>query len=256
MINNKKILAVVTARAGSVGIKGKNHKLLLGKPLFIWSVLAALNSKYIDLVVVSSNCSEVKKHFFELIGKDYQRVTTEKDYIADKLEWIQRPCYISGPKSKNEKALIHAYKYLKKEKELDFDVIVNLQPTSPCRLFSLLNKSIEEYNNRGYDSLLTATKDTPFIWQKQNKKWAYTVDKNGCCNRKMRQDFKENEFIWHDCGSVYLVDTKVLLETKCRIGKNPCIFETTGLNSLQIDTEDDFLLIEQMAKVKKLVSLI
>jgi len=256
MINNKKILCVITARAGSRGIPMKNVKFLLGKPLFIWSVLAALNSKYIDLVAVSSNCDEVKRHFFEFIGKDYQRVTKENNYISDKLKWIQRPNCISGPKSKNEKALIHAYQYLKKEKNLDFDVIINLQPTSPNRNFSLLDRSIEEYNNGGYDSLLTATDITPFIWQKIDKKWAYTVDKNGCCKRKMRQQFKDSEILWHDCGSIYITETKVLLKTKCRIGKNLCVFPVDKLNSLQIDTEDDFLLIEQMVKIKKLTSLV
>jgi len=40
MINGKKILVVVTARAGSKGIPKKNYRDLLGKPLFMWSILA------------------------------------------------------------------------------------------------------------------------------------------------------------------------------------------------------------------------
>ena len=58
MIGNKKILCVVTARAGSKGLPGKNYKELMGKPLFVWSMLAGINSKYVDNTILSSNCDE------------------------------------------------------------------------------------------------------------------------------------------------------------------------------------------------------
>ena len=252
MIGNKKVLAVVTARAGSKGIPGKNVRELLGKPLFMWSVFASLNSKYVDMTVVSTNCSEVSKDTQELIDEfEYLDMA-----ICDRMQLIQRPDEISGDLSKNEEALIHALNSV----EGEYDIVVNLQPTSPCRLNNLLDKCLEEYYNGNYDSLLTANKDTPFIWQKIEGKWVYTVDKNDCCNRKMRQEFKEDdknsEFIWHDCGSVFIIDSKVLLETECRIGKNPCVFEVGHMNSLQIDEEFDFELIEKMAEVKGLRSLI
>jgi len=152
--------------------------------------------------------------------------------------------------------VIHSIEQIKFFKGLEFSVVVNLQPTSPCRLDGLLDKCIEEYYNGDYDSLLTAGKSTPFFWQKINGEWQYIVDKNNCCDRKMRQEFEESEFVFKDNGNIYLTDTKVMLKTECRIGKKPCIFETTGINSLQIDTEDDFLLIEKMAEVKGLGSLI
>ena len=72
----------------------------------------------------------------------------------------------------------------------------------------------------------------------------------------MRQQFLDSEFILHDNGNIYITDTKILLDRKCRIGYNPCIFETEGINNIQIDEEDDFLLIRNMAKIKKLESLI
>ena len=61
MIGDKKILAVITARKGSKGIPGKNFRELLGKPLFMWSMLVAIESKYVDTVVLSSNCEECEK---------------------------------------------------------------------------------------------------------------------------------------------------------------------------------------------------
>jgi CMP-N-acetylneuraminic acid synthetase len=248
MIRSKKVLAVVLARAGSKGIPGKNYRDLLGKPLFWWSVEAGIQSKYIDTVVISSNCESCEKEYVSWITDE----SMTKKHVEN-IIWIDRPDEISGDISKNEDALIHALDSFKSEK---FDIVVNLQVTSPCRLDGLVDRCIEAYDEGGYDSLLTGTKDTPFLWKKENGKWIYPVDKNDCCNRKMRQEFNEDEFTYHDNGNLYIVDKEVLLDTECRIGDNPCVFETEGINSLQIDEEFDFELIEQMAKVKGLTALI
>ena len=157
---------------------------------------------------------------------------------------------------KNEEALIHAHKYCENNFNFISDIMLNLQPTSPLRLDFLIDKCIEKYDNGGYDSLLTARKETPFIWQEIDGKWKYTVDKHNCCDRKMRQEFKKSDFLWHDCGSIYIMDVRMLLETECRIGKNPCIFPVDNLNSIQIDTEFDFDLIENIVKTKKINNLI
>jgi N-acylneuraminate cytidylyltransferase/CMP-N,N'-diacetyllegionaminic acid synthase len=249
VIRNKKVIAVILARAGSKGIPGKNYRDLLGKPLFWWSVEAALKSKYIDEVVVSSNCEYSEKLFLELLD-------SLSDEDGNRTGFIHRPEEISGDLSKNEDALIHTINYAYQEYEYRYDIVVNLQVTSPCRLDGLVDRCIEEYDDGGYNSLLTGTKDTPFLWQKKNGKWEYTVDRNDCCDRKMRQEFKEDEFTYHDNGNMYIVDTNVLIDTNCRIGDNPCVFETEGINSLQIDEEFDFELIEQIVKAKGLTTLI
>jgi CMP-N-acetylneuraminic acid synthetase len=248
MIGNKKVLAVILARKGSKGIPGKNYRELLGKPLFWWSVDAAAQSKYIDTIVISSNCERCEEEYVKWITDEQM---TEKH--VNSIIWIDRPEEISGDLSKNEDALIHA---LNSFESREYDIVVNLQVTSPCRLDGLVDKCIEEYDKGGYDSLLTGSKDTPFLWRKKDGKWTYPVDYNDCCDRKMRQEFKEAEFVYHDCGNIFMTDVNVLLDTGCRIGYNPCVFEVEGLNGLQIDTKFDFDLIESMAKVKKLESLI
>jgi len=285
MIGSKKILCVITARAGSKGIPGKNLRLLLGKPLFMWSVEAALESKYIDRVSISSNCSKVEKIFDDFIEPTIKKMVgmsishrDERKLLNKLLFFVKRPDNISGDLSKNEDALIHAVEFYKEKHREEYDVVINLQPTSPCRSSNLLDRCIEEYHSGKYDSLLTGSKMTPFMWRKRDKKWEYGCTKWGwqntdhlehfpdgdhfmsvkedCCKRKMRQEFEESEFWLHDSGSVYIVDSKILLDTECRIGYNPCVFETKEMNNIQIDTEFDFELIENMAKVRKMESLI
>jgi CMP-N-acetylneuraminic acid synthetase len=260
VIRDKEVLAVITARAGSKGIPGKNYRDLLGKPLFLWSVEAALNSMLIDRIVISSNCEECFKAYDKWYRDDSPFVLTSGAYdTVDssnmRLMWLQRPDKLSGDLSKNEDALIHAHKS-ELRFQVEADIVMNLQPTSPCRPNNLIDRCLEEYVSGDYNSLLTGTKDTPFLWQKKDGEWIYPVDKNDCCNRKMRQEFGEDEFTYHDNGNIYIVDKKVLLETECRIGDKPCVFETEGLENIQIDEEFDFELIEQIAKVKGLTTLI
>ncbi|MHA1470850.1 MAG: acylneuraminate cytidylyltransferase family protein [Candidatus Asgardarchaeia archaeon] len=249
MIGNKKILCVITARAGSKGIHGKNYRELLGKPLFIWSVDAGLQSKYVDKVVVSSDCLQIKQ-----IVEKYK---TEKE--EPRLLFILRPKKISGDLSKNEEALIHSMDYLREKSGEQFKIIVNLQPTSPCRFKRLLDKCLEKYSNGNYKSLFTAQKYTPFFWQKINNKWEYITGED-CCKRPMRQEIFEDEenskFLMHDNGSIYVVDSKVLLKTGCRISDNHMVYETIGIQNLQIDKKYDFNLIESMAKAEGIKSLV
>ena len=55
------ILTIITARKGSKRLPGKNTKRLVGIPLIEYTIESTLDSKYIELVVVTSDDNEVKK---------------------------------------------------------------------------------------------------------------------------------------------------------------------------------------------------
>ena len=54
-----KTLALVLARAGSKGVPGKNVKILGDKPLIAYTIEAALDSRGVDKVVVSTDCPQI-----------------------------------------------------------------------------------------------------------------------------------------------------------------------------------------------------
>ena len=56
----KKILAVIPARAGSKGIPNKNIRIIGGHPLIYYSIKNALQSKFITDIVVSTDSPEVR----------------------------------------------------------------------------------------------------------------------------------------------------------------------------------------------------
>lgn len=52
-IDGKTVLAVIPARSGSKRCPGKNFRDFRGKALYMWSVEAASNSRYIDTIKLS-----------------------------------------------------------------------------------------------------------------------------------------------------------------------------------------------------------
>ena len=58
MINGRRVLALVPARAGSKGLPLKNIRPLQGKPLLAWPIAAARASRHVDRVVVSTDSAE------------------------------------------------------------------------------------------------------------------------------------------------------------------------------------------------------
>jgi len=55
MNNSNKILAIIPARKGSKRLPHKNSMFLSGKPLIAWTIEPAIQSTFIDTVIVSTN---------------------------------------------------------------------------------------------------------------------------------------------------------------------------------------------------------
>jgi len=103
-----------------------------------------------------------------------------------------------------------------------------------------LKKMVEE----GYDSLMTVSSHTPFFWKVKDGKSIPDYDPN---NRPRRQDILDEEIMYHDNGNIYITEADNL-RVNGRIGSNPLLYETTTFESMQIDTEEDFRLMEGLAK--------
>ena len=58
---NYNYVVMIPARGGSKSIPLKNIKEIAGQPLIYWSLDAAVNSKYVDKVFVSTDSEEIRK---------------------------------------------------------------------------------------------------------------------------------------------------------------------------------------------------
>ena len=231
MFNNKSVVVIIPARKGSVGLPGKNWKLLHGKPVIEYSIEHAISSKYVDKILVTSDSKEIEKITLEYISKNPE---------DKRIVFIKRPDVYCGPNVSSETVMIHALSLTNKM----FGAIVLLQPTSPVRQIGMLDKCIEKFFNENADSLSTSEKHTPFFVQKNIKGGLdFHFSKT---YRTRRQELKAEEWYYHDDGNISIVKHDVLQSWHTRIGSKHIIYENEAICSLQIDTEMDFKMIEAL----------
>jgi len=220
MINNKKVLAFIGARSGSKGLIDKNIREFHGKPLIAWTIEAALSSKYIDEVLVS---------------------TDSEEYIAIAEKWgakaLLRPSTLSGDEDALIDALSHGYKHAKNEYG-KFDIVINLQPTSPLRTSVHVDEALQLFNLNENTQVFSCCK------VKAKYQWIMTCNNQGYAdfidpqqqnqNKHARQN---NADIILPNGAIYILSTNDLTQFYNE-RTVPYIMDESC--SIDIDTEKDF----------------
>jgi len=208
------ILSLILARGGSKSIPKKNITLLQGKPLLHYSATASLSSNAQE-TWVSTDCPDIKRVAIDIGCKV-----------------IDRPANISGDNSKSDEALVHF------ADNVDFDILVFIQPTSPLITAQDINIGLEKM--REYDSVFSVCKEhwVP-RWTLNIKPFDWNIN-----NRPMRQDIEEK---YIENGAFYITTREQLLKTRLRYGGKMSVVEMPPYRSFQIDTPEDLLLLEKIA---------
>lgn len=212
-----KIVSVILARGGSKGIPKKNIIDLNGKPLIYYTINASMNSKCTETWVCTDD-SEIAK-ISESFGAKV----------------LFRPEHLATDFSKSEDSLVFF------AKNVDFDILVFIQPTSPLLTFNYINKGIELMLSENCNSVFSAFSEHWLPrWVKNNTVEPYDWDIN---NRPRRQDVSEK---WVENGAFYITTKESLLKNKLRYNNEFCIVEMPFSKSFQIDTLDDLELIKKL----------
>lgn len=211
----KKFSALVPLRLGSKGIKKKNIKILAGKPLCEWVLRAAFESDKIGKIYVSTESDEIKKII---------------DSMDMDIEIIHRPDELASDTASTESVMLHALK------SIQTDYLITLQATSPLLLAKDLDKACIKFEENNYDSLLSATRTKHFIWTEDAKPLNYNPKK-----RPRRQDFF-GSFV--ENGAFYISNCEQLVRTEVRLHGNIGIYEMSKETQTEIDTVEDWKIIE------------
>lgn len=207
-----KTVALILARGGSKGIPRKNIVNLKGKPLISYTLKASLNSNA-DETWVSTDCQDIRD-----VALDFGASV------------IKRPEELSTSNSKNEDALLHF------AENIDFDLLVSIQPTSPLLLTEDINGGLKLIGEN-CDSVFSATKEHWIPrWTANNKPLDWSI-----YNRPMRQDVPET---YIENGAFWITSKKRLIESKLRYSGIIKPYTMPLLRSFQIDTLEDLTLIE------------
>lgn len=127
MINESKVIGVVTARGGSKGLPGKNIRPINGKPLIYWTISEAICSKYIDRLIVSTDDREIADISIN---------------CGAQVPFI-RPDELACDNAKSIDVVLHAIDFFEKNNE-NYDIFVLLEPTAPLRTSNDIDLAIEK----------------------------------------------------------------------------------------------------------------
>ena len=115
------VLGLIPARKNSRRLPGKNIRRLAGKPLIVWTIEAAKQSKLITHLVCSTDDERVME-----VCRDHH------------VDILVRPAHLATDEARSEDVVLHALEFC------PCDYVCLLQPTSPLRLPEDIDRCINE----------------------------------------------------------------------------------------------------------------
>tara|TARA_R110002074_G_scaffold402118_1_gene603810 strand:- start:4703 stop:5383 length:681 start_codon:yes stop_codon:yes gene_type:complete len=224
-----KVLAIIPARGGSKGILKKNLIDVAGKPLIAWTIEAALNSKYIDTIVVTSDNKEILE-----FSSTYQNVIN-----------IERPVSLAEDSSPTEPVISHVLETL--EDVDDYDYLILLQPTSPLRTSEDINDAISLISSSVATSLISVTEPNHHPLK------SFVKDSKGFLKGLINNQFpfmprQELPEVFQPNGAIYVVEVKEFLKNNKLFTQKTIEFLMLSSKSIDVDSLKDVKTIEDQLK--------
>jgi len=129
-----RVLGLVPARAGSLGLPGKNTRPIAGRPMVAWTLQACRDASVLDQVLVSTDDEAVAE------------VAAQMGFAPP----FRRPAALSGPDASVIDAIEHALTTLGGH----WDYVVLLQPTSPLRLGADIDAAVQLCHDSGASAVI------------------------------------------------------------------------------------------------------
>jgi CMP-N-acetylneuraminic acid synthetase len=230
------VLCTICARGDSKGVPGKNLKNLLGKPLIAYTIEQALNTSFIDRVVVSTDSDKIAD-----IAKQYG---AEVPFI--------RPRSLATDDAPKLPVIKHAVKYYIENLNFNPDYVIDLDPTSPLRTGEDIEKCLNLIiNDSNCDLVITG--------YKSNKNPYFNMveinsDGFACLSKKPEKQIVRRQdapVVYAMNASVYIWKKTVLFNQTDIIAGRVKLVAMPEERSIDIDSEVDFKLVEYFMKEKK-----
>jgi CMP-N,N'-diacetyllegionaminic acid synthase len=223
-----KSLAIIPARGGSKGLPRKNVLPLNGKPLIQYTIEAARAVFDDSDICVSTDDLEI----VEVV----RNLGLELPFI--------RPDILAEDHSTTQDVIIHALEFYK-NKGVDYDSIVLLQPTSPLRKANHIVEALSLYN--ADIDMVVSVKETDsnpyYVLFEENHEGYLQKSKVGDFTR--RQDCPK---VWEYNGALYIVNKISLLKKPIYSFDKVVKFVMDAKSSVDIDNEIDLKIAEYLMK--------
>ena len=227
-------LAIIPARYGSVGIPRKNIIDFCGKPLVQHTIEAAIESKLIDEVLVTSDDNDVLEIASSLGIKNI----------------CKRPKELASNNTPMFDVVAHALDWFFETNGKTPDNFMLLQPSSPLRNSTDIDAAVNLFNIEKAVSLISVHKlsEHPYECIKINhSKWEFLEKPAEKAFR--RQDFSQNYFYIN--GAIYLLKTDLFFKFKNFLveGKS-LLYEMPKERGIDIDDLVDLKIAKSIFELK------
>lgn len=223
-MKHQRILAVITARAGSKRVPGKNVRMLAGKPLLAWTVEAA------------NACQSLL--YTSILSTDDAAIAAIGQQFGANVPFL-RPQSLAQDTSTSLAVLQHATAFIESNHGVKIDWVLTLQPTSPLRHADDIRTAIEIASQRSCDSVVAVTEMAVHpIYSKKIDEEGYLYplvleEPEGL----RRQDI--NTIAYRRNGAIYLTRRDILMDGSL-YGPRIQTLIMPPERSVDIDTELDF----------------
>lgn len=229
MKDDPKTLGIIPARGGSKGVPRKNLRLVGGKPLIHWTVLAALAARTLDRVILSSDDDEIMDAA-ALSGCEVP---------------FKRPSELSGDKTPTIDVVLHALKELP-----GYNIVVLLQPTSPLREPEDIDTCVRKCALDGQPSCCTVSRVT------KGPNWMFFMDDNGKLDRFLKEEpmtlqRQDLPNLYAPNGAVYAVETEFFAAQRSFLSPETVGIHMPERRSVDIDTEFDLEICDLLLRTYK-----
>lgn len=231
-----KRLAVICARGGSKGVKGKNLRDLAGKPLLAHTVEQARESGVFDWIAVSSDSPQILAAG-TAAGADFA---------------IERPNSLASDTAPKVPAIRHCAKEVERLTGATIDTIVDLDATAPLRSLDDIKGAVAKLEQSTAGNLVTgmAARRSPYFnLVEAHPDGTVRLSKPLETPIMRRQDaprcydLNAAIFCWKRAALIDGGDSALAEDT--------ILYEMPEERSIDIDTETDFAFVEFMLSGRK-----
>ncbi|WP_088228619.1 acylneuraminate cytidylyltransferase family protein [Desulfosporosinus sp. FKB] len=226
MFNNNRVIAIIPARSGSKGLPDKNIRILNGKPLIAYSIVAAQETGIFDEIFLSTD------------SQKYADIAIQN---GANVPFLRSNGLATDTASTWDcvKEALDQYHTIGKE----FDIFVILQPTSPLRTSQDILAAINTMMLKNADAVVSVCEAD------HSPLWYNTLPKSKSLNGFLRNEIltktrQDLPTYYRINGALYIVKVKHFSKSQNIYDCKSYAYIMPRENSVDIDTLFDFSIAE------------
>ena len=232
------VLGLIPARGGSSGIPRKNIAQLAGRPLLAYTCEAALGSRCLTRVVLSTDDEEIAE-----VGRQCGVAVP-----------FRRPSELARSETPTLPVVLHAVRWLSEHDGWTPDVLVLLQPTSPLRRAVHIDEALRQMADTGADSVVSVVavphRFSPYGVQRVEGGWLRDFWEGPVPFDRFRR--QSLPVLYAGNGPAILATrVRVLLECESLYGERVLPYMMSEEDSVDIDTSFDLRLAEWLLGARR-----